>query len=99
MGGDLNSCIRLALVEVKDIYCVPREWMSVKCLYCTAAGKIIIIMKPHSYNVILWMPEYNQVLPIAYQPSLCLRQTSSLFCSLKAVCLGSDKAQCHHNQM
>lgn len=33
MGGDLNSCIRLALVEVKDIYCVPWEWMSVKCLY------------------------------------------------------------------
>lgn len=33
MGGDMNSCIRLALVEVKDTYCMPREWMSVKCLY------------------------------------------------------------------
>lgn len=31
----------------------------------TAARQIIIIMKPHGYNVILWMPEYNQVLPIA----------------------------------
>lgn len=31
--GGINSCVRLALVEVKDTYCMPREWMSVKCLY------------------------------------------------------------------
>lgn len=32
-GGGINSCVRLGLVEVKDTFCMPREWMSVKCLY------------------------------------------------------------------
>lgn len=43
----------------------------------TAARQIIIITKPHGYNVILWMPEYNQVLPI-----VSLAHSSSLFLSL-----------------
>lgn len=71
MGGDMNSCIRLALVEKLKIYTAcPGSGCQLNVY--TAAGKIIIIMKPHSYNVILWMPEHNQVLPIAYQASLYL---------------------------
>lgn len=60
----MNSCIRLALVELKIHTACPGSGCQLNVY--TAALKIIIIMKPHSYNVILWMPEYNQVLPIAY---------------------------------
>lgn len=32
-AGNMNSCIRLLPVGVKDTYYMPREWMSVQCLY------------------------------------------------------------------
>ena len=45
------------------------------------------------------MPEYNQVLPIAYKSSLSHCETSLPFCYLKAVWLGSDAARRGDNEM
>lgn len=64
----MHTCIGLALVELKIHTACPGSGCQLNVY--TAALKIIIIMKPHSYNVILWMPEYNQVLPIAFWPPL-----------------------------
>lgn len=69
--------IRLGLVELK-IRRAACPGSGCELNVYTAARQIIIITKPHGYNVILWMPEYNQVLPIAslarspsLSPSLC----------------------------
>lgn len=69
--------IRLGLVELK-IRRAACPGSGCELNVYTAARQIIIITKPHGYNVILWMPEYNQVLPIASlarSPSLSLCST------------------------
>lgn len=60
----LTARIRPALVELK-IRRAACPGSGCQLNVYTAARQIIIITKPHGYNVILWMPEYNQVLPIA----------------------------------
>lgn len=75
LGGDSNSCIRLAPEKLKIHTACPGSGCQLNVY--TAAPRIIIIVKPRCYNVILRMPEHNQVLPVVGEPSSSSSSSSS----------------------